>query len=59
MAWLDVDRLMYVGNATRNKLEKLGITTIGMLANADERGIAENFGRNGLKARNRALGRDF
>jgi len=50
---------MYVGNATRNKLEKLGITTIGMLANADERGIAENFGRNGLKARNRALGRDF
>ena len=56
---LDVDRLMYVGNATRNKLEKLGITTIGMLANADERGIAENFGRNGLKARNRALGRDF
>ena len=43
----------------RNKLEKLGITTIGMLANADERGIAENFGRNGLKARNRALGRDF
>lgn len=56
---LDVDRLMYVGNATRNKLEKLGITTIGMLANADERGIAENFGRNGLKARNRSLGRDF
>ena len=56
---LDVDILMYVGNATRNKLEKLGITTIGMLANADERGIAENFGRNGLKARNRALGRDF
>jgi len=41
---LDIDKLLWVGKKTARKLNKLGIKTIGDLANYDPSVLAEKFG---------------
>lgn len=43
----DVGDLLYVGSATKNKLRKYGITTIGQLAQANPDFLAYGFGKMG------------
>lgn len=43
-----VSDLLYVGRQTREKLQKLGIRTIGELAESDETMIESHFGKMGI-----------
>ena len=56
---LDVDNLLYVGRATKNKLNKLNIHTIGELANADENLLIEHLGKWGSVLYSYAVGKDY
>lgn len=55
---LAVDELIYVGRATRNKLAKYGILTIGQLAQTDPELIRRSLGKNGIRVWMYANGRD-
>lgn len=55
---LAVENLLYVGKATKNKLNKLNIHTIGDLANADENLLIEHLGKWGSVLYSYALGKD-
>jgi DNA polymerase-4 len=46
---LPVDELIYVGRATRNKLARYGILTIGHLAGAQPELLHRTLGKNGLR----------
>lgn len=50
--------LLYVGNKTEQKLEKLGIKTIGDIANTNEVVLRRTLGKNGVMLKNFALGLD-
>lgn len=56
---LDVENLLYVGRATKNKLNKLNIHTIGDLASADENLLIEHLGKWGSVLYGYATGKDF
>ncbi len=56
---LKVSNLIYAGKATTKTLNKLGIYTIGDLAEADERCIKAHLGKNGDRLRLWAGGKDF
>ena len=53
---LPVEELLYVGNATKNKLASMGITTIGKLAQADDEKMYNTFGKVGLTLLKNARG---
>ncbi len=55
---LPVENLLYVGRATKTKLNKLTIKTIGDLARADERVLVEHLGKWGSVLHSYALGKD-
>lgn len=55
---LPVNDLLYVGKSTFNKLKKMGINTIGDLANADEEILCHQLGKMGLVLNAFANGRD-
>lgn len=55
---LPVDRLWLVGGATEQTLRKMGIRTIGDLANADEQTLTRAFGKRGRQLRIFARGED-
>ena len=55
---LPVSDLLFVGERTRQKLYYYGITTIGRLANTNERLLQSNFGINGLRLKAYANGLD-
>ena len=44
---LPVEELLYVGRATKSKLNRVGIKTIGELANASQDFLCSMFGKNG------------
>ena len=49
MIWqLPASDLLYVGRQTRKKLQKLGIRTIGELAESDEAMLESHFGKMGI-----------
>lgn len=49
MIWqLPASNLLYVGRQTRKKLQKLGIRTIGELAESDETMLESHFGKMGI-----------
>ncbi len=56
---LAVENLLYVGRATKNKLNKLNIHTIGDLANANEQLLTEHLGKWGAILYGYALGNDY
>ena len=56
---LPVRDLLYVGRATAEKLNKLGIFTIGCLANYDVELLKQKFGKHGEKMWQYANGLDF
>lgn len=56
---LNVENLLYVGKATKNKLNKLNIHTIGDLAVADEKLLIGHLGKWGSVLHSYALGKDF
>ena len=55
---LPVSNLLYVGPQTTKKLNRIGILTIGQLAQAPTEVIAREFGKNGLMIQNFANGTD-
>ena len=55
---LPVSDLLYVGPRTTKKLNTIGITTIGQLANAPSDIIAQKLGKNGLMVQSFANGSD-
>ncbi len=55
---LPVEDLLYVGNATRNRLRSMGLTTIGKLAMADDNEVIKAFGKNGATLLKNARGED-
>ena len=55
---LPVENLLYVGKATKVKLNKLNIHTIGDLANADENLLIEHLGKWGSVLYGYAAGKD-
>lgn len=55
---LPVSDLLYVGKATTKKLNQLGISTIGQLAEADRRILTKTLGIWGERLQNYALGLD-
>jgi len=55
---LPAEELLFVGRATKRRLNMLGIFTIGELANADPELLSRCLGKNGLMLKNFALGRD-
>ena len=55
---LKVSELLYVGRHTEEKLNKMGIYTIGELANYDMDKLIKKFGKNGYKLRQYANGID-
>lgn len=55
---LPVSDLLYVGKATTKKLNRLGISTIGQLAEADRRILTKTLGIWGERLQNYALGLD-
>ena len=55
---LPVENLLYVGKATKVKLNKLNIHTIGDLANADENLLIEHLGKWGSLLYGYAAGKD-
>ncbi|HPE29075.1 MAG TPA: DNA polymerase IV [Candidatus Mcinerneyibacteriales bacterium] len=58
LAPLPVQRLWGAGPRTVERLEKMGITTIGELASFSEEGLTRHFGRWGAHLRQMALGID-
>ena len=56
---LPVSDLLYVGKATKKKLHRYGITTIGQLANADRTSLVTRLGDWGQVLYEFANGRDF
>lgn len=59
MLWhLPVIEMHGVGESTAQKLKGLGILTIGDLANIEDYVMKSNFGKNGLRLKNRANGVD-
>lgn len=59
VAWkLPVQEMIFVGHNTRYKLSKLGINTIGDLANCDKALLEKKFGKVGLKLHEWANGTD-
>ena len=59
IAWpLPASDLIYVGRATRQKLNRIGITTIGELANADSTILKQLMGKHGLMVKDFANGND-
>lgn len=56
---LPVENLLYVGRATKNKLNKLNIHTIGDLANANENLLITHLGKWGSILYNYAVGKDY
>ncbi len=55
---LPAEDLLFVGRATKRRLNTLGIFTIGDLANADGDLLLRFLGKNGMMLQNFALGRD-
>lgn len=55
---LPVENLLYVGRATKTKLNKLTIKTIGDLATADEKFLVSHLGKWGSILHSYALGND-
>lgn len=55
---LPVEDLLYVGKATEKKLKSVGISTIGKLAEADDKFIESMFGKNGTTLLSYARGQD-
>ena len=55
---LPVDELIYIGRATRNRLAKYGILTLGQLAQADVDLIHRTLGKNGVRSWMYANGKD-
>ncbi len=55
---LDVSEMLYVGSKTREKLNRMGIFTLGDLANANAFALKKTFGINGEKMRRAAAGED-
>lgn len=55
---LPAEDLLFVGRATKRRLNTLGIFTIGDLANADTDMLSRFMGKNGIMIQNFALGRD-
>ncbi len=55
---LPVNDLLFVGKATAESFQKLGIRTIGDLANSNEAWISEKFGKRGRQLRVYARGED-
>lgn len=55
---LPVSDLLYVGPATTRKLARIGVCTIGQLANLDESILAHKFGKIGYMLKAFALGLD-
>lgn len=55
---LPVENLLYVGRATKNKLNKLTIKTIGDLARADEKFLVDHLGKWGAILHSYAIGED-
>lgn len=55
---LPVVEMHGVGESTSKKLQALGIYTIGDLANAQERVLQKEFGKNGVQLHKRANGED-
>lgn len=55
---LPVEDLLYVGRATAERLRRMGITTIGALANAPDDTIKRAFGKNGETLLKYARGQD-
>mgnify|MGYP001766977275 CR=1 FL=1 len=59
LVWpLPAEDLIYVGRATKQKLNRIAITTIGDLANADPEVLRLLLGKNGLVIRDFANGND-
>lgn len=59
LAAMPVDRLIGVGSKTKERMQKLGITTIGELANYDVQRLLDAFGRKlGLYFHNASAGAD-
>ena len=59
LVWrLPAEELLFVGRATKRRLNTLGIFTIGELANADSDLLSRFLGKNGVMLQNFALGRD-
>lgn len=56
---LPVENLLYVGRATKEKLNKLNIHTIGELAEADEELLIKHLGKCGSLIYSYALGNDY
>jgi len=56
---LPVNDLLYIGRATTERLRRLGINTLGELAQSSEKCIQSHLGKNGLKVRSWARGEDF
>ena len=55
---LPAEDLLFVGRATKRRINTLGIYTIGDLATADSEMILRFMGKNGIMLQNFALGRD-
>lgn len=55
---LPVEDLLFVGKATSAKLREMGLTTIGKLAEADDKKIVGAFGKNGATLLSFARGED-
>lgn len=55
---LKVENMHGIGKRTAEKLNKIGITTIGDLAKANEYGLKQLLGINGLRLKERANGED-
>ena len=55
---LNANEMLMVGRRTYDRLVKLNIITIGDLANADPDMLKSNFGINGLKMKENAMGED-
>lgn len=55
---LPVGQLLFVGGATEQALQKMGIHTIGELANADEQTLVRLLGKRGKQLRTFARGED-
>lgn len=55
---LPVSELLFVGKSTQETLRKLGILTIGDLANADEQLLSRSLGKRGRQLRVYARGED-
>lgn len=55
---LPADRMLFVGSATNEKLQRSGISTIGDLARAEEKLLERILGKQGLLLKKYALGED-